>query len=121
MEAVVKALLIAKEEVFITDWWLSPEVMLIRPTDDETFRLDNILGRIADAGVRVYVMLFKEMSFVLALNSLYTKETLVSKSKKGSIKVIRHPRYNTKDGLLLWSYHEKNDCYRSKDCLYWWN
>ncbi|CAF4588597.1 unnamed protein product [Rotaria sp. Silwood1] len=80
MEAVVKALLIAKEEVFITDWWLSPEVMLIRPTDDETFRLDNILGRIADAGVRVYVMLFKEMSFVLALNSLYTKETLVSKS-----------------------------------------
>ncbi|CAF4971548.1 unnamed protein product, partial [Rotaria sp. Silwood1] len=68
MEAVVKALLIAKEEVFITDWWLSPEVMLIRPTDDETFRLDNILGRIA---------------------------------------VIRHPRYNTKDGLLLWSHLEK--------------
>ncbi|CAF4842917.1 unnamed protein product, partial [Rotaria sp. Silwood1] len=109
MEAVVKALLIAKEEVFITDWWLSPEVMLIRPTDDETFRLDNILGRIAvkDAGVRVYVMLFKEMSFALALNSLHTKKTLVSKSKKGFIKVIRHPKYNTKDGLLLWSHHEK--------------
>lgn len=47
MEAVAKALLTAKEEVFITDWWLSPEVMLIRPTDDETYRLDNILGRIA--------------------------------------------------------------------------
>lgn len=47
MESVAKALLIAKEEVFITDWWLSPEIMLIRPTDDETFRLDNILGRIA--------------------------------------------------------------------------
>ncbi|CAF3519462.1 unnamed protein product [Rotaria sp. Silwood1] len=109
MEAVAKALLTAKEEVFITDWWLSPEVMLIRPTDDETFRLDNILGRIAvkDAGVRVYVMLFKEMSFALGLNSLHTKKTLVSKSKKGFIKVIRHPKYNTKDGLLLWSHHEK--------------
>ncbi len=47
MEAVAKALLTAKEEVFITDWWLSPEVMMIRPSDDETYRLDLILGRIA--------------------------------------------------------------------------
>lgn len=47
MEAVAKALLTAREEVFITDWWLSPEIMLIRPTEDETFRLDNLLGRIA--------------------------------------------------------------------------
>ncbi|CAF4405620.1 unnamed protein product [Rotaria sp. Silwood2] len=107
MEAVAKALLTAKEEVFITDWWLSPEVMLIRPTDDETFRLDNILGRIADAGVRVYVMIYKEIPFVVSLNSLYTKRTLVSKSKKGFIKVIRHPDLNTRDGVLLWSHHEK--------------
>ena len=47
MEAIAKALLTAKEEVFITDWWLSPEIMLIRPSDDDTFRLDNILARIA--------------------------------------------------------------------------
>jgi phospholipase D1/2 len=47
MEAVAKALLTAKEEVFITDWWLSPEIMMIRPSDDETFRLDNLLGKIA--------------------------------------------------------------------------
>ncbi|CAF3793314.1 unnamed protein product, partial [Rotaria sp. Silwood1] len=107
MKAVAKALLTAKDEVFITDWWLSPELLLIRPTDDETYRLDNILGRIADAGVRVYVMLFKEISFAVALNSLYTKKTLVSKSTKGFIKVIRHPDRNTTDGVLLWSHHEK--------------
>ncbi|CAF4531673.1 unnamed protein product, partial [Rotaria sp. Silwood2] len=47
MEVVAKALLTAKEEVFITDWWLSSEIMLIRSTDDETFRLDNLLGKIA--------------------------------------------------------------------------
>jgi len=47
MEALAKALLTAKEEVFIADWWLSPEIMLIRPADDETFRLDNLLGKIA--------------------------------------------------------------------------
>ena len=45
MQAVAKALLTAKEEIFITDWWLSPEIMLIRPSDDETFRLDNLLAK----------------------------------------------------------------------------
>ncbi|CAF4998804.1 unnamed protein product, partial [Rotaria sp. Silwood1] len=107
MQAVAKALLTAKEEVFITDWWLSPEVMLIRPTDDETFRLDNILGRIADAGVRVYVMIYKEIPYAVSLNSLYTEKKLLSKSTKGFIKVIRHPDLNIKDRVILWSHHEK--------------
>ena len=47
MESVAKALLTAKEEIFITDWWLSPEIMMIRPCDDENYRLDNLLGKIA--------------------------------------------------------------------------
>ncbi|CAF1329851.1 unnamed protein product [Adineta steineri] len=40
-----KAIQLAKEEIFITDWWLSPEIMLIRPNDDEAMRLDNLLGK----------------------------------------------------------------------------
>jgi hypothetical protein len=32
-------------------------------------------------------MVYKEMTIVVGLNSLYTKRTLVSKSKKGFIKV----------------------------------
>ena len=55
MESVARALLTAKEEVFITDWWLSPEIMMIRPADDDTYRLDLILGRIA---VRIKLILF---------------------------------------------------------------
>ncbi|CAF3414576.1 unnamed protein product [Rotaria sp. Silwood1] len=107
MEAVAKALLTAKEEVFITDWWLSPEIMMIRPSDDETFRLDNLLGKIADNGVRVYVLVFKEMSFAMGLNSLHTKRALIGKSKKGFIKVIRHPDHYPRGGVFLWSHHEK--------------
>ncbi|CAF4056400.1 unnamed protein product [Rotaria sp. Silwood2] len=107
MEAVAKALLTAKEEVFITDWWLSPEIMMIRPTDDETFRLDNLLGKIADDGVRVYVLVFKEMSFAMGLNSLHTKRALIGKSKRGFIKVIRHPDHYPSGGVFLWSHHEK--------------
>lgn len=47
MQALAKALLTAKEDVFIGGWWISPEIMLIRPTEDETFRLDILLGKIA--------------------------------------------------------------------------
>ena len=42
-----------------------------------------------DSGVRVYVMVFKEMSFAIGLNSLHTKRALIGKSKKGFIKVRR--------------------------------
>ncbi|CAF4549767.1 unnamed protein product, partial [Rotaria sp. Silwood2] len=48
MESIAKAILLAKEEIFITDWWLSPEIMLIRPTNDESMRLDNLLGKIIE-------------------------------------------------------------------------
>ncbi len=45
MESVAKAILAAREEIFITDWWLSPEIMLIRPSHDDSMRLDNLLGK----------------------------------------------------------------------------
>jgi hypothetical protein len=61
MEAVAKALLTAKDEVFITDWWLSPEIMMIRPSDDETYRLDLLLGKIA---VRFQLSLFFIKNFL---------------------------------------------------------
>ncbi|CAF1375385.1 unnamed protein product [Adineta steineri] len=96
-----KAILLAKEEIFITDWWLSPEIMLIRPNDDETMRLDNLLGKKADDGVRIYVMISKELSFVSSRNSSHTKQALINKSKTGNIKVIRHPHHNRINNTLL--------------------
>ncbi|CAF3231146.1 unnamed protein product [Rotaria sp. Silwood2] len=66
MSSNAKAFLTAKEEVFIIDQWLSPELILIRPADEKTFRLDNILGRIANARVRVGLILYKKMPFASA-------------------------------------------------------
>jgi phospholipase D1/2 len=43
MEGVMNALNNAKEEIFITDWWMCPELFLKRPTDDLQYRLDKIL------------------------------------------------------------------------------
>ncbi|CAF3852217.1 unnamed protein product [Rotaria sp. Silwood1] len=91
--------------------------MLIRPTDDETFRVDNLLGKLADEDVRVYVMIFKEDSFAIGLSSLYTKRILIGKSENGFIKVICHTDHYPASGVFLWSHHEKNSYYRSKNCI----
>lgn len=46
MSAVADALELAQEEIFITDWWLSPEIYMKRPiTEGEKWRLDRILQR----------------------------------------------------------------------------
>lgn len=45
MSAVADALENAKEEIFIADWWLSPEIYMKRPVSDDYWRLDKILER----------------------------------------------------------------------------
>ncbi|CAF1160558.1 unnamed protein product, partial [Didymodactylos carnosus] len=107
MESIAKAISNAKEEIFITDWWLSPELMLVRPSNDPLHRLDNLLGKKADEGIRIYIMIYREMSFAMGLNSAHTERVLKSKNKT-NIKIIRHPRHHVTSGMqLLWSHHEK--------------
>lgn len=45
LSAVGDCLEAAKEEIYITDWWLSPEIYLKRPITGEYWRLDQILLR----------------------------------------------------------------------------
>ncbi|XP_010794069.1 phospholipase D2-like [Notothenia coriiceps] len=78
----------AKEEIFITDWWLSPEVFLKRPATDNFWRLDEILKRKAEQGVQVCVMLYKEVEMALGINSEHSKKTLMNMHP--NIKVMRH-------------------------------
>jgi phospholipase D1/2 len=68
MEAVAKGILSAKEEIFITDWWLSPEISLIRPYNDDSMRLDNLLGKRAvsfDLFFLLYKIINQAISMVL--------------------------------------------------------
>jgi phospholipase D1/2 len=62
MEAVAKGILAAREEIFITDWWLSPEIALIRPYEDDSMRLDNLLGKRA---VDIFLLFFQIKSKIL--------------------------------------------------------
>uniref|UniRef100_A0A8C2AXW2 Phospholipase n=1 Tax=Cyprinus carpio TaxID=7962 RepID=A0A8C2AXW2_CYPCA len=94
----------AKEEIFITDWWLSPEVFLKRPATGTYWRLDKILKRKAEQGVKVCVLLYKEVELALGINSGYSKRTLMNLHP--NIKVMRHPDH-VASVVLLWAHHEK--------------
>ena len=109
----------AKETIFITDWWLSPEVWLTRPVPTQTYmamafqkknlkenppysRLMDILYQCANRGVKVYVLVYAECSLALTLNSAHSQHAL--EALHPNIEVERHP-LNCTD--LLWSHHEK--------------
>uniref|UniRef100_A0A8K9WXI2 Phospholipase n=1 Tax=Oncorhynchus mykiss TaxID=8022 RepID=A0A8K9WXI2_ONCMY len=105
MEDVANALEEAKEEIFITDWWLSPEIFLKRPVvEGNKWRLDCILKRKAQQGVHIFVMLYKEVELALGINSEYSKRTLMHLHP--NIKVMRHPDH-VSSSVYLWAHHEK--------------
>uniref|UniRef100_A0A8B9K3W9 Phospholipase n=1 Tax=Astyanax mexicanus TaxID=7994 RepID=A0A8B9K3W9_ASTMX len=105
MEDVANALEEAEEEIFITDWWLSPEIFLKRPVvEGNRWRLDCILKRKAQKGVRIFVMLYKEVELALGINSEYSKRTLLQLHP--NIKVMRHPDH-VSSSVYLWAHHEK--------------
>ena len=94
----------AQEEIYIADWWLSPEIYLKRPSLSHHWRLDKLLEKKAQEGVRVFILLYKEMEIGISINSIYTKRTLMKSHK--NIAVLRHPDA-VRGGPLLWSHHEK--------------
>jgi phospholipase D1/2 len=56
----------AQHEIWIMDWWLSPELYLRRPPSaNEQYRLDRMLKAAADRGVKINVMIYKEVENVL--------------------------------------------------------
>ncbi|KAI8047669.1 uncharacterized protein B0P05DRAFT_565544 [Gilbertella persicaria] len=100
----------AKECIYIHDWWLSPELFLRRPAAQHLeWRLDRVLRRKADQGIKVYIVMYKEVAMALPLFSHQAKRHLLSLSP--NIFVQRHPSraldvFN-KDMVFFWAHHEK--------------
>ena len=115
--AVSVALEKAKETIYIEDWWLSPELFLRRPPYyNQEWRLDQVLKRRAEAGVKIYVIVYKEVAAAVSCNSAHTKHALHELCPKGTpgygnIVCMRHPDHNVfenaGDMTFYWAHHEK--------------
>lgn len=115
--AVSVALEKAKETIYIEDWWLSPELFLRRPPYfNQEWRLDQVLKRRAEAGVKIYVIVYKEVEAAISCNSAHTKHALHALCPPGTpghgnIRVMRHPDHNVfenaGDMTFYWAHHEK--------------
>ena len=115
--AVSVALEKAKEVIYIADWWLSPELFLRRPPYfNQEWRLDQVLKRRAEAGVKIFVIVYKEVEAAISCNSAHTKHALHALCPPGTpghgnIAVMRHPDHNVfenaGDMTFYWAHHEK--------------
>ncbi|RIB23737.1 hypothetical protein C2G38_2170411 [Gigaspora rosea] len=85
--ARVKWPLAAKSEIYLEDWWLSPKL----------FRLDRLLKKKAEEGVMIYIIVYKEVTAALILDSHHIKFYL---------QVQRHPDLGI-EGVIYWAHHEK--------------
>lgn len=74
------------------------------------------MKRKAEAGVKIYVMVYKEVEAALTCNSVHTKHALQALCPEGSpgygnIRIMRHPDHNVfenaADMTMYWAHHEK--------------
>nr|XP_009790304.1 PREDICTED: phospholipase D p1-like isoform X2 [Nicotiana sylvestris] len=113
-EAIASSIESAKSEIYITGWWLCPELYLRRPFHNHSSsRLDALLETKAKEGVQIYILLYKEVSIALKINSLYSKRQLLKIHK--NVKVLRYPNHFSA-GIYLWSHHEKIVIVDNKIC-----
>ena len=113
MSAVADAIQAAKNEIFITDWQLSPHIFMKRQdtgVDSLAWRLDKMLFKKADENVSVYILLYWESEKIadMHLESKFAQSVL----KHQNIRVLRHPGWYTTflhgyAGTGWWSHHEK--------------
>ncbi|KAJ1699336.1 hypothetical protein LUZ63_007848 [Rhynchospora breviuscula] len=103
--AIASSIEEAKSEIFITDWWMCPELYLRRPFHlHASSRLDYLLEERAKQGVQIYILLYKEVTLYLKINSIYSKRRLLNAHE--NIRVLRYPDHIS-SGVYLWSHHEK--------------
>ncbi|KAI8826953.1 uncharacterized protein EV422DRAFT_19244 [Fimicolochytrium jonesii] len=134
-EQVYDAIFNAEKEILIADWFLTPEIFLLRAPDGVHpehlgSRLDRLLFQKANQGVRIFILLYKEMNLPNA--SLHAKEELTGHrdpyfyldesvedpdgelhlKNKSNIVLLRHPDQGR--GFIgpvldsvMWAHHEK--------------
>lgn len=102
---VSRAISMAKDVIYIHDWWLSPELYMRRPAAiSQKWRLDRLLQRKAREGVKVFVIMYRNINSAVPIDSEYTKFSLLDLHP--NIFVQRSPN-QIRQNTFFWAHHEK--------------
>ncbi len=102
---VSRAISMAKDVIYIHDWWLSPELYMRRPAAiSQKWRLDRLLQRKAQEGVKVFVIMYRNIESAIPIDSEYTKFSLLDLHP--NVFVQRSPN-QFRQNTFFWAHHEK--------------
>ena len=102
---VSRAISMAQDVIYIHDWWLSPELYMRRPACiSQKWRLDRLLQRKAREGVKVFIIIYRNVEQAIPIDSEYTKFSLLN--LHDNIMVLRSPN-QLKKNQFFYAHHEK--------------
>ncbi|RPA72542.1 phospholipase D [Ascobolus immersus RN42] len=102
---VSRAVSMAKDVIYIHDWWLSPELYLRRPAAvSQKWRLDRLLKQKAEEGVKIFVIVYRNIGAAVPIDSAYTKYSLLDLHP--NVFVQRSPN-QIRQNTFFWAHHEK--------------
>ncbi|KAH8710156.1 hypothetical protein GQ44DRAFT_714479 [Phaeosphaeriaceae sp. PMI808] len=88
--------IMARDVIYIHDWWLSPEL--------HKWRLDRLLQRKAQEGVKIFVIMYRNIGAAIPIDSEYSKFSLLDLHP--NVFVQRSPN-QIRQNTFFWSHHEK--------------
>lgn len=100
-----RAIMEAKDVIYIHDWWLSPEIYMRRPAAiSQKWRLDRLLKYKANQGVKIFVIMYRNINSAIPIDSEYSKFSLLDLHP--NVFVQRSPN-QFRQNLFFWAHHEK--------------
>ena len=102
---VSRAISMAKDVIYIHDWWLSPQLYMRRPAAiSQKWRLDRLLQRKARQGVKVFIIIYRNVEAAIPIDSEFTKFSMLDLHP--NIFVQRSPN-QFKKNQFFYAHHEK--------------
>ncbi|KAJ5885297.1 Phospholipase D eukaryota [Penicillium taxi] len=105
MWVVSRAINQAKDVIYIHDWWLSPELYMRRPAAiSQKWRLDRLLQQKAREGVKIFIIMYRNINSAIPIDSEYSKFSLLELHP--NVFVQRSPN-QFRQNTFFWAHHEK--------------
>lgn len=102
---VSRAINMARDVIYIHDWWLTPELYMRRPACiSQKWRLDRLLQKKAKEGVKIFIIIYRNVEAAVPIDSEYTKFSLLNLHP--NIFVQRSPN-QLKKNQFFFAHHEK--------------